>query len=137
LLQPGDEGLLCRAEAMFNPTPTMARAAMLLREPTFVMVVALDDADEVMSRIYGHVLHRHDTSDFIMYEVDTDERHQRKGAARAIVHYLKDLGRRRGWAELWVLTDHDNNAGNGLYRAAGGALENSPANMYVFPLTGS
>ena len=35
---------------------------------------------------------------------------------------------------MWVLTDVDNDEGNPFYRALGGELENSPANMYVFKL---
>jgi aminoglycoside 3-N-acetyltransferase I len=134
LLKPGDEALLQRAEAEFWPdrTPSLDRAAALLREPTYIMVVALDDAGETMARVYGHVLHRFDATDLLLYEVDTVETHQRKGAATAIIDYLKQLSVERGWREMWVLTDVDNVAGNSLYRAAGGELENSPANMYVF-----
>jgi GNAT superfamily N-acetyltransferase len=134
LLQAGDEKLLQQAEAAFWPgkEPSPDRAAMLLREPTFVMAVALADGGEVMARIYGHVLHRYEATDLLLYEVDTAESHQRKGAARAIIDFLRQLAVQRGWREMWVLTDVDNAAGNGLYKAAGGELENSPANMYVF-----
>jgi hypothetical protein len=44
------------------------------------------------------------------------------------------LSAERGYREMWVLTDLDNEAGNALYKSAGGQLENSPANMYVFPI---
>jgi hypothetical protein len=134
LLRPGDEALLQRAEAEFWPdrAPSLDRAAALLREPTYIMVVALDDDGETMARVYGHVLHRFEATDFLLYEVDTVAIHQRKGAARAIIDYLRQLSVERGWREMWVLTDVDNVAGNSLYRAAGGELENSPANMYVF-----
>jgi len=134
VLQPGDEALLCRAEAAFNPEPTHERAAFLLREPTFVMAVALSSNGEVMSRIYGHVLHRAEATDLLLYEVDTAEKHKRKGAARALVERLHELGRERGWAEMWVLTDVDNDEGNPFYQGVGGTLENSPANMYVFKI---
>jgi len=134
LLRPGDEALLQRVETLFWPgkAPSLERAAALLREPTFVMAVALTDDGEVMARIYGHVLHRFEATDLLMYEVDTVEAHRRKGAARAIIAFLERLAVDRGWREIWVLTDVDNDAGNGLYRSAGGTLENSPANMYVF-----
>jgi L-amino acid N-acyltransferase YncA len=132
-LKPGDETLLRRAEAVFDThPPTLERAAFLLREPTYVMVVALDDEGEVMGRIYGHVLHRFESTDFLIYAVDTDQGHQRKGAGRAMLDYLRTMAVHRGWHEMWVLTDLDNQAGNGLYKSAGGILENSPANMYVF-----
>ena len=35
---------------------------------------------------------------------------------------------------MWVLTDLDNDAGNAVYKSAGGELENSPTNMYVFTI---
>jgi len=132
VLKPGDEELLCRAEAAFNPEPSRERAAMVLREPTYVMVVALADDGDVMSRIYGHVLHRAESTDFLIYEVDTAEKHKRKGAARAIIVKLHELGRERDWSEMWVLTEVGNDEGNPFYDGIGGTLENSPANMYVF-----
>ena len=46
---------------------------MLLREPTYVMVVALTDDNEVMGRIYGNVLHRYEATDLLLYEVDVAE----------------------------------------------------------------
>jgi GNAT superfamily N-acetyltransferase len=135
LLKPGDEELLCRVEAVFNGVVTSReRAAMLLREPTYMMVVALTNDGDVMSRIYGHILHRYDSTDFLLYEVDTADAHKRKGAARALVGMLRDLGKTRGWHEMWVLTDVDNDEGNPFYESTGGVLENSPANMYVFKL---
>ncbi len=127
-----------RAEDLFYPGALSAeRAAMLLREPSYVMVVALDDADGVMGRIYGHILHRFDGTDFLIYEVDTAEAHQRQGAAGALLEFLTGLAHERGWREMWVLTEVGNAAGNALYRSAGGTLENSPANMYVIQIAKS
>ncbi len=134
VLQPGDEDLLCTAEGTFNPEPSHDRAVMLLREPTYVMVVALSDDGDVMSRTYGHVLHRAESTDLLLYEVDTAEKHKRKGAARAIVAKLHEIGRERGWAEMWVLTEVSNDEGNPFYESVGGTLENSPTNMYVFKM---
>jgi GNAT superfamily N-acetyltransferase len=135
LLKPGDEELLLRAERVFNSeAPSPARCAMLLREPSYVMVVALTDDNEVMGRIYGNVLHRYVATDLLLYEVDVAEPHQRKGVGHAMLEYLKGLCDKRGYAEMWVLTELDNDAGNAVYRSAGGVLENSPANMYVFAI---
>ncbi|HEY0104755.1 MAG TPA: GNAT family N-acetyltransferase [Rhizomicrobium sp.] len=134
LLKPGDEALFKRAEDMFWPGgTTLARAAILLREANFVMIVALDDGRGVLGRIYGHILHRFDATDFLIYEVDVAEAHQREGVGRAMIEALKSLAAERDWREMWVLTEVGNAAGNALYEASGGQLENSPANMYVFP----
>jgi len=135
LLKPGDEDLLRRAEAIFNPKAiSHERAAMLLSEPSYVMVVALDDGDAVMGRIYANVLYRFEATDLLLYEVDVAEQHQRKGAGRAMIDFLSRLSAERGYREMWVLTELDNEAGNALYKSAGGHLENSPTNMYVFPI---
>ena len=135
LLKPGDEDLLRRAEAIFNPKAiSHERAAMLLSEPSYVMVVALDDGDAVMGRIYANVLYRFEATDLLLYEVDVAEQHQPKGAGRAMIDFLSKLSAERGYREMWVLTELDNEAGNALYKSAGGHLENSPTNMYVFPI---
>jgi ribosomal protein S18 acetylase RimI-like enzyme len=133
LLKPGDEELLARAEGVFNSNvPPRARCAMLLREPSYVMVVAMTDDNDIMGRIYGNVLHRFEATDLLLYEVDVLDAHQRKGVGRAMLDYLSTLCTRRGYGEMWVLTEPDNEAGNALYKSAGGKLENSPTNMYVF-----
>src|SRR4051812_18485029 len=135
LLQPGDEQLLCHAESLVQDGPALSpeRAAMLLRQPEFVMVVALDADEAPMGRIYGHVLHRWETSELLLYEVDTVAAHQRKGVGKALIAYLRQLAVERGWRSIWVLTAQgDNPAANRLYQSAGGVLEASPANMYVF-----
>ena len=135
LLKPGDEELLLKSESVFNSEPpSPARCAQLLREQSYVMVVALTDDNEVMGRIYGNVLHRYVATDLLLYEVDVAETHQRKGVGRAMLEYLKGLCEKRGYGEMWVLTELDNEAGNAVYRSAGGVLENSPANMYVFAI---
>ena len=43
---------------------------MLLRQAEFVMVVALNENEDVLGRIYGHVLHRFEATDLLLYEVD-------------------------------------------------------------------
>lgn len=135
LLEPGDEELLRRAEALFNPNViSRERAAMLLHEPAYVMVVALGDGDAIMGRVYANVLHRFEATDLLLYEVDVAEEYQRRGVGRAMLEFLARHSAERGYGEMWVLTDPGNLAGNALYKSAGGTLENSPANMYVFAI---
>jgi len=134
LLRPGDENLLIDATRLLNDEDVPeAKAAALLRDPNYLFVVALTDGDEIMSRIYANVLHRHESTDLLLYEVDTVETHQRKGAARAIIAFLGALARERGYGEMWVLTEEDNARARALYKSAGGHEEGSPAFMYVFP----
>jgi GNAT superfamily N-acetyltransferase len=132
LLKPGDEALLIETVFLFNDAEiALDKAAALLCDPTYVTVVALE-AGKIMGRAYGNVLHRHTGFDLLLYEVDTLEEHQRKGTALAMVTFLRDLVRERGYGEMWVLTEEDNTAARALYRKAGGSEEGSPAFMYVF-----
>jgi GNAT superfamily N-acetyltransferase len=134
LLRPGDEDLLIEATRLLNDEIVpQAKAAALLRDPSYLFVVALTEGGEIMSRIYANVLHRHESTDLLLYEVDTMEEHQRKGAARAIINFLAGLARERGYGEMWVLTEEDNVRARALYKNAGGLEEGSPAFMYVFP----
>jgi len=134
LLVPGDEELFIAATRLHNEDVVAPeKAAALLRDPTYVFVVALNDKGDIMSRIYGHVLQRHDSTDLLLYEVDTDEPHRRKGAARALIDFLKALSAERGYGEMWVLTEENNAPARALYQGAGGHEEGSPAFMYVFP----
>ncbi len=133
MLQPGDEALLIEATRLLGEAEVSpARAASLLADPSYVMVVALSGG-EVMGRIYGYILRRPESDDLLLYEVDVLERHRRKGAARAMVDFFYDLCRQRGYGEMWVLTEESNAIARALYSSSGGIVEGSPATMYVFP----
>ena len=133
LLAPGDEQLLVTAADLFNEVTLKPQdAASRLADPSFVIVVAMDGSGEMMGRIYGHVLNRVDVTDLFLYEVDVSDKYQRRGAATAMLERLKALCAERGYGEMFVLTEVSNDAGNGLYAAAGGVTEGSPANVYVF-----
>jgi ribosomal protein S18 acetylase RimI-like enzyme len=132
LLTPGDEAELIAAAREFNDLDlSHVRAAQILSDPTFVMVVAETDEGELMARVYGHELRRLDQTDLFLYEVDTVEKHRRKGAGRAMLDFISAFCRSRGYGEWFVLTECTNQAGNALYRSVGGTTEGSPANIYA------
>src|SRR5215469_11746051 len=124
LLSAGDEPDLIAAAREFNDLElSAARAVELLSDPTFVMVIAETDDGELMARIYGHELRRLEQTDLFLYEVDTAERHRRKGAGRAMLDFISTLCRSRGYGEWFVPTECDNLAGNALYRSVGAIAE--------------
>jgi GNAT superfamily N-acetyltransferase len=132
LLAPGDEAALIAAAREFNDLElSKARAAEILNDSTFVMVVAETDKGELMARVYGHELRRLGQTDLFLYEVDTADHHRRKGAGRAMLDFVSALCRSRSYGEWFVPTECDNEAGNALYRSAGAITEGSPANIYV------
>src|SRR5665213_3576670 len=131
LLKPDDELLLIEAARIFNDeNVSRERAEELLKDPAFFLVVAQTEDGAIMGRIYGHVIQRLLQTDLLLYEVDTAEEHQRKGAARAMIEFVKRLALERGYQEIWVLTEGDNVPARGLYEALGGVEENSPTIMY-------
>ncbi len=132
LLRKGNEGDLIAAAREFNDLKlSRERAAEILSDPTFVMVIAETDKGELMARVYGHELRRLDQTDLFLYEVDTAEKHRRKGAGLAMLDFVSMLCRSRGYGEWFVPTECDNQAGNALYRSCGAIPEGSPANIYV------
>lgn len=132
LLRKGDEADLIAAARAFNDLDlTGERATQILSDPSFMMVIAETDDGELMARVYGHELRRLDQTDLFLYEVDTAETHRQKGAGRAILDFISALCRSRGYGEWFVLTECSNEAGNALYRSAGGIAEGSPANVYA------
>jgi GNAT superfamily N-acetyltransferase len=120
-LAPGDELLLqelCRRFKDRVPTADEARA-VLARDALPIWVAEVDG--ELAGFAYAHVLLRidGDTSVFL-YELDVDERFQRRGLGRALVEEARALGRELGAKEMWVETSYDNEPARRTYAAAGG-----------------
>src|SRR5215469_7908616 len=111
ILRPGDEALLAAASKIgdtdprgdVDRDPSPERCRGLLRDPCFVATVALEDGEPV-GFVYGHVLPQMTRTALLIYSVDTDEAHRRKGAARAMIEALRQLSLERGYYEMWVLT---------------------------------
>ena len=137
ILQPGDEALLAAAAAIGDDDadgiPSPARCLELLADPCFVAAVALE-AGEPVGFTYGHVLPQMTRTALLIYAVDTDERHRRKGAARAMIEALRQLSLERGYYEMWVLTSASNDPAMALYAGCGGVRETFDDVMWVFPL---
>ena len=115
-LGPGDEGVV---EALATRT---ARTDLLRDEQT-VFLVAFDDEQPVGFVLAHELPRRHgDATQLLVYEVDVDESHHRRGIGKALLGELAAIARERGIAEGWVLTDEDNEAAMALYRSAGGIL---------------
>ncbi len=133
ILKPGDEALLVAAAvAVDEKVPSLARAGLLLADPCFVAVVALDGGP--VGLIYCHVLPQLTRTALLIYSVDTAEPHQRRGAARAMIEALKSFCAERGYYEMWVPTNSSNAAAMGLYAACGGIREDRDEAIFAFPI---
>jgi ribosomal protein S18 acetylase RimI-like enzyme len=96
----------------------------LLGDERTIFLVAFDDDGAPIGFVFGYELPRRhgDATQLLVYEVDVDERHRRRGIGKALLAELASIARERGIVEGWVLTDGDNEAAMALYRSAGGIL---------------
>jgi GNAT superfamily N-acetyltransferase len=132
LLGPGDEDLLARAVAMIEEAElSPERAKAHLADSSLIAVAAVEDG-RVIGFIYGFVLRRFEHTDVVIYSVDVDEPHRRKGAARAMMERVKATCRERGYAGSWVITNAGNTAAMRLYESAGGVRPNPDDVMFDF-----
>ena len=141
ILAPGDEALLAAAAKIGDPDPegdvdrdpSPERCRELLADPCFVAVVAFED-DRPVGFVYGHVLPQMTRTALLIYSVDTEADHRRRGAARAMIERLRELSLQRGYYEMWVLTSAANEPAMRLYESCGGVRETWDDVMWVFPL---
>ena len=82
------------------------------------------------------IFHPDKRPELFLNEIGVVESARRRGVARALIEELKRLGRERGCAVMWVLTDDDNDAAMGLYRSTGGRPDPTPHVMFEYDLDG-
>jgi GNAT superfamily N-acetyltransferase len=135
-LGPDDEAVLVEAaHRMLEREWPAPRCASALADPAFVAVIAVR-AGEPIGLAYGYVLDRLHRRDLLLYSIDVDEPHRRRGAARAMVEALKALCLDEGLGEKWVLTNASNEAAMRLYAGAGGVREFDDVEMFAYPTPG-
>lgn len=110
----GDEDVI-RALAQDQP-----QTALLADERTTFL--AAFDGDTPVGFAFGYELPRRHgrPTIFFVYEIDVDERYQRRGIGRRLMEELL-----RGREEAFVLTDADNEAAMALYASLGGTRVDS------------
>ncbi len=93
----------------------------LLAEDSTIFLAAFEEAEPIGFVLAYELSRRHgDASMVLVYEVDVEAAHRRRGVATALLDELARIARRRGIAEGFVLTDLDNDAANALYGSQGG-----------------
>jgi ribosomal protein S18 acetylase RimI-like enzyme len=135
-LGPGDEALLREAARRhLDRDWPIERCARALADEDFVAVCAVESG-KPLGIAYGYVLDRLHQRDLLLYSIDVEEAHRRRGLGRGMVEAMKALCVRRGYGELWVLTNGSNAAAMALYAAAGGVREFDDVEMFAFPTPG-
>lgn len=116
-LGPGDEQTVV-ALATREPQTT------LLHDEGTIFLAAFEGDEPVGFILAYEYPRRHGLAKaLLVYEVETDEAHRRRGIASALFAELEQIAKRRGIGEGWVLTDNDNVAANALYASRGGVAQ--------------
>lgn len=104
-----------------------------LGDPNAFAVASLTEDGERAGLAYGHVLaHPDGRRTALLYSLDVEEAHRRRGHGRAAVLAFIDEARRRGCSEVWVLTDDGNGPALATYTSAGGLREQTTQVLFTW-----
>ena len=84
------------------------------------LAVAIQDGQVVGFASAVHYVHPDKPPELFINEVGVASDYQRQGLGRQLMDTLLARGRELGCAGAWVLTERENTAARGLYRASGG-----------------
>lgn len=121
----GDEALVEAAGHLFDGAPKRDAVERFLADPNHHLFLALLGGRPVGFVSGVELTHPDKGTEMFLYELAVDEGHRRMGIASELVAALRDLARKRGCYDMWVLTDHDNDAALGTYRKSGTTEESS------------
>jgi aminoglycoside 3-N-acetyltransferase I len=110
-------------------------ALEFLADPNNFLIVA-KTAERVVGALIAHRLARLDSqrAQILLYEIGVHPDFQRRGVASAMIQEIKDLARRAGACEIWVVTNKSNQAAMQLYRSTGGTAEQDDDVVFEFRL---
>jgi len=124
-LAPGDDALVLSAMHLFDNAAKPDAVARFLGDPNHHLLLAIADGKPVGFVSGVELTHPDKGTEMFLYELAVDERHRRLGIASELIAALRALARKRGCCDMWVLTDHNNDAALGTYRKSGTDEESS------------
>jgi len=134
-LHPGDEARAIEVGTSFDAAPFAAeRVASFLANPANYLLIA-EDAGELAGYVIAYRLDRLDreAKQLFIYDLGVSSAHRRRGVGTALMAQIRKLVAAESMMEAFVLTDRDNEAAIGLYRASGG-VEAAPGSLlFLFP----
>ena len=118
-LGPDDRERVLAAAHLFDEPPRAEWTdRFLTADGHHLLFARIDEAD--VGFVTGvEMTHPDKGTEMFLYELGVDEAARGRGAGTALVTALRDLARDRGCYGMFVFTDHDNEAANRTYRAAG------------------
>jgi len=126
-MKPGDGAEIVAAGHLFDSPPDLATAERFLVTPGHHLLMAYEE-DAPAGFVSGvELTHPDKGTEMFLYELAVDEAFRRRGIGTALVAELLDIARSRSCYDMWVLTDHDNDAALATYRTTGTTDESSHA----------
>jgi len=122
-LSEADLSSILALSHLFDDPADPSASERFAREPAHHLLVAFV-ADEPAGFVSGvEVTHPDKGTEMFLNELGVDDRHRRQGIGTALVQALAVKAARLGCSGMWVLTDDDNDAALGTYRAGGADRE--------------
>jgi ribosomal protein S18 acetylase RimI-like enzyme len=132
-LERGDEAVAKAACRRFGLRGDLDTRSFLSRPEATLMVIEVDGG--VAGWVYGHELaHPGGERTMLLYALDVAAEHRGRGYGSALVEAFVSGARDRGCTEVWVLTEHDNDAGIATYASAGGTPDGGGRVMFTWKL---
>lgn len=131
LLKRGEEDVLSRvAPDVFDLPVQPDLVREYLAQDHLHLIVALDGDLVVGMASAVTYFHPDKPREFFFNELGVDDGYLRRGIGSRLVEAMFELARTLGHEVVWLGTELDNDAANGLYRAMKGRLE--VMNIYTF-----
>ncbi len=135
-LRPGDGPEIVSAGHLFDALPDEATSERFLASPGHYLLMAFVDGVAAGFVSGVELTHPDKGTEMFLYELAVDEPFRRRGIGTALVEALLAIARAHGCYDLWVLTDHDNDAALATYRRSGTTAESSHV-MLTWDLSGA
>ncbi|MGH2464575.1 MAG: GNAT family N-acetyltransferase [Candidatus Limnocylindrales bacterium] len=116
-IQPGEGATIVDAGHLFDTPPDLATTERFLRTPGHHLLLAEVDGSPAGFVSGVELTHPDKGTEMFLYELAVDEPFRRRGIAGALVEELLAIARSHGCYDMWVLTDHDNDAALATYRS--------------------
>ena len=129
-----DTGTIEQVRADFDDSDWHeARIGEFLSDQNNILIAA-KASGRIVGVLIAHRLARMDSlcAHVLLYEIDVLPDFQRRGVASAMIHELKELARRAGAFEIWVVTNKSNQAAMQLYRSTGGTAKQDDDVVFEF-----
>ena len=114
-----------QADIYGNARPGAAYLGRLLRSPTFIALVAMEEGGSVIGGLAAYELPKfeQERSEIYIYDLAVDAAHRRRGVATALIREVQRIAAERGAWVIFVQADQGDDPAIALYSGLGAREE--------------